>query len=67
MPKIKITPKKAGQKPIVFNQGTLRAQLGIPGGQNIPDDTMQDAIDGKYGKLAQKRAQFKKNVLTGGK
>jgi len=62
-----VTLKKAGKKPIKFKQGALRGQLGIKKGKKIPASTMKAALAGKKGKLAKKRAQFKKNVLTGRK
>lgn len=56
-----------GKKPIKFKEGTLHKQLGVPQGQKIPPAKMAAAREGKYGPLAQKRANFARNVLTGGR
>ena len=66
MPKIKVI-KKAGKKPIKFKEGALHSQMGVPQGEKIPSSKMEAAAEGKMGKLAQKRAMFAKNVLTGKK
>lgn len=58
---------KKGQKPLAFKKGGLHAQLGVPQGEKIPASKMQAASSGKYGKLAQKRARFAKNVLASGR
>jgi len=58
---------RAGRKPIRFKKGALRAQLGVKKGRKIPAGTMRAALSGRKGKLAKKRALFKKNVLTGGR
>lgn len=62
-----IAAKRAGQKPIRFKQGSLHAQLGVPSGKKIPASKMAAARAGKYGPLAKRRANFAKNVLTGGR
>lgn len=64
--KVKVLHKK-GHKDISFHPGALHSQLGIKQGEKIPSSTMKAAVEGKYGKLAEKRANFAKNVLTGGK
>lgn len=56
---------KPGQKKISFKKGGLHQSLGVPQGQKIPAAKLQAALAGKYGKLAQKRARFMHNVLTG--
>ena len=67
-PKLRtIGPSKPGQKPITFRPGALHAQLGVPQGQKIPAKKKAAALAGRYGPLAEKRAQFAKNVLTGPK
>lgn len=66
MSKIKVIHKE-GKKPIKFKEGTLHAQLHVPQGEKIPSSLMSAAREGKYGPLAAKRANFAKNVLTGGK
>lgn len=60
-------PTKPGQKPIKFEEGTLKKQLGVSTKKKIPAKTMKSALAGKKGKLVKKRALFKKNVLTGPK
>ena len=65
-PKKKIIKKK-GKKPITFKPGALHAQLGVPQGEKIPASKMAAARSGELGPLAEKRANFAKNVLTGGK
>lgn len=62
-----ITPKKKGQKKITFKPGALHSQLGVPQGEKIPASKMAAARAGKLGPTAQKRANFAKNVLTGGR
>lgn len=62
-----LKPKKKGQKPIRFKEGGLHRSLGIRAGAPIPKGAMQAALSGKRGKLAEKQARFKKNVLTGRK
>lgn len=56
-----------GQKPIKFKKGALHEELDVPQGEKIPPKKMKAALSGKKGKLAKKRAQFAKNVLTGPK
>lgn len=60
-------PKKKGQSPITFKEGGLHKSLGVKAGVPIPKGEMQKALSGKKGEKARKQAQFKKNVLTGGK
>lgn len=66
MAKLKVI-KKEGQKPIKFKEGALHSQLGVKAGEKIPASKMESAASGNMGKLAQKRAMFAKNVLTGPK
>lgn len=61
------TIHKAGKKPIHFKPGALHSQLGVPQGQKIPASKMAAARSGAYGKLAEKRANFARNVLVGRK
>lgn len=61
------TIRKKGKKPITFKPGALHAQLGVPQGEKIPASKMAAARSGSLGPLAEKRANFAKNVLTGGK
>ena len=65
--KVTIKAKKKGQHDISFKPGTLHAQLGVAQGEKIPSSKMSAAMSGSYGPMAKKRAQFAKNVLTGGK
>lgn len=62
-----LKPKKKGQKPIKFKEGGMHATLGVAQGVPIPKGMFQAALHGSKGKLAQKQAMFKKNVLTGRK
>jgi hypothetical protein len=64
---VKLKVKKKGQKPIEFKAGALRTQLGAKKGEPISASKMKVAESGAMGKLAKKRALFKKNVLTGKK
>lgn len=66
MAKIKVIHKK-GKPEIKFKEGTLHAQLGVPQSDKIPSSKMSAALSGDYGKLAEKRANFARNVLTGRK
>ena len=61
------TIRKAGRKPITFKEGTLHSQLKVPQGEKIPASKMAAARAGKYGALAEKRANFAKNILTAGR
>lgn len=55
------------KKIVVKRPGSLRKALGVKKGQKIPPSKMNAALRGRYGPKAKKRAQFKKNVLTGGR
>jgi hypothetical protein len=66
MGKVKIIHKE-GKKPIHFKPGALHTQLNVPQGEKIPAGKMQKALSGGLGTLAEKRANFAKNVLTGKK
>lgn len=59
--------KKKGHPEIKFHPGALHDQLGIPQDQKIPAPSMQAALSGKKGPLAEKRANFARNVLVGKK
>ena len=60
-------PAKDGHKAIKFKKNALHEQLGVKEGEKIPASKMQAALSGSKGKLAEKRANFAKNVLTGGR
>ncbi len=60
-----LKPRRRGQKKIRFRPGALHAQLGVAQGKKIPAGMMADARAGKYGPLAQRRANFARHVLTG--
>lgn len=62
-----VEPTKPGQKPIRFKKGGLHESTGTPMGKKIPASKKIAALKGKFGALAKKQMQFKKNVLTGGK
>jgi hypothetical protein len=61
------TIHKSGEKPIKFHPGALHAELGVKQGEKIPASKMQAALSGKKGPLAEKRANFARNVLVGKK
>ncbi len=64
----KVTIKKPGQKPLTFKKGALHAQLGVPEGEPIPAGKKADALSGKLGPLAKKRASFAfKGALAAGR
>ncbi len=66
MPKVVVLKKtNPDQKTIKFKKGTLHSQLGVAQDDKIPAAKMAAARNGKYGLLAEKRANFAKNVLTG--
>lgn len=65
--KIKTIAKQGNKPAIHFKEGSLHSQLGVPEGQKIPASKMQAALAGNSGPLAKKRANFAKNVLTGGR
>jgi hypothetical protein len=67
MAKVKVIKGKNGQKPISFKPGALHAQLGVDQDEKIPASKMAEAASGADGALAQKRANFARNVLTGRK
>lgn len=55
-----------GQKPVTFRKGGLHRSLGVPMGQDIPEDKMAAAKAGKYGPLAKKQANFATGMLAAG-
>lgn len=55
------------EKPLHFKKGALHSELGVPQGEKIPAAKMQAALSGKKGPLAEKRANFARNVLVGKK
>jgi hypothetical protein len=60
-----ITPRRKGQKPLRFKQGTLRAQMGVKKGGKIGRARLQQAARSPN-KLKAKRARFALNVLKAG-
>jgi hypothetical protein len=62
-----VAPEKRGQRPIHFKKGALHRELGVPESEKIPAKKMAAARSGSLGPLAKKRANFAKNVLTGGR
>ena len=56
-----------GQKPVSFKKGALHSQLGVPQGEKIPAAKMAAAKAGRYGPLAQKRANFATGMLAAGR
>lgn len=59
--------KKEGMKPMAFTKGSLHKILNVPQDENIPDDKMQDALAGRYGAVAKRKAMFAENVLKTGR
>lgn len=59
--------KAKGKKPIAFKKGGLHQQLDVPQGEKIPASKMAAAKEGRYGKLAKKRAIFATGVLKAGR
>lgn len=56
-----------GQSPVTFKKGALHAQLGVPQGEKIPPAKMAAAKAGRYGPLAQRRANFATGMLAAGR
>lgn len=56
-----------GKKSVKITPGGLHKSLHVPADKKIPAKKFKAALEGKYGKKAQKQAQFKKNVLHGKK
>jgi hypothetical protein len=56
-----------GQKPVTFQKGGLHRSLGVPQGEKIPASKMAAAKAGRYGPLAQKRANFATGMLAAGR
>jgi len=50
--------KKKGAKPLGFKKGGLHESLGVPQDEPIPQKKKEAAMAGKYGKLAEKQADF---------
>lgn len=63
MAKRTIKPKKAGQKPITFNEGGLHASTGTPAGKKIPASKHAAAAAGKLGPKAKKQEMLYRDVL----
>jgi hypothetical protein len=62
------TLKAKGKKPIKFEEGALHRQLGVPEGEPIPPNKRREALEGKFGPLAKKRATFAyKGALAAGR
>lgn len=61
--KTETIPAKDGHKAITIKKGGLHNSLNVPQGKKIPKSKLNAAIQGKEGKLAQKEAQFAKNVF----
>lgn len=55
------------QEKLHFKKGALHAELGVAPDKKIPAAKMQAALAGRKGPLAEKRANFAKNVLVGKK
>jgi hypothetical protein len=56
-----------GQSPVKFKKGALHAQLGVPQGEKIPASKMAAAKAGRYGPMAQRRANFATGMLAAGR
>ncbi len=59
--------REKDKKPISFKKGGLHQQLGVPQGEKIPASKMAAAKEGRYGKLAKKRAVFATGLLKAGR
>lgn len=59
--------KKAGKKPIKFEEGGLHKSTHTPAGEKIPREKISAAKKGEYGEKAKKQVAFMENVLTGRK
>jgi hypothetical protein len=56
-----------GQSPVRFRPGALHSQLGVPQGEKIPAAKMAAAKAGRYGPMAQRRANFATGMLAAGR
>jgi len=56
-----------GTSPVTFKKGALHQQLGVPADEPIPAAKMAAAKAGKFGALAQKRANFATGMLAAGR
>jgi len=54
--------KKLNIKSAIKHPGALHSQLGVKQGEKIPAKKMAAARAGKYGALAEKRANFAKTL-----
>lgn len=54
----RVTIKAKGKAPIRFKADALKRQLGVPEDEEIPAAKKRDALAGKFGPLAKKRATF---------
>jgi len=60
--------KAKGKEPLKFKEGALHKQLGVPAGEPIPANKRREALEGKFGPLAKKRAVFAyKGALAAGR
>lgn len=48
----------------IKHPGALHEQLGVKEGKKIPAKKMADALSGKYGVKARRRAQFAKTLKS---
>lgn len=62
-----VTISTKGRQPLRFKRGALHAELGVPAGEKIPAQKMQQAAAGAYGPLAQQRARFARTALAAGR
>jgi hypothetical protein len=64
----KVVIKAKGKEPMTFKKGALHAQLGISQDEPIPAEKKREALSGKLGGLARRRAQFAfKGALAAGR
>lgn len=61
--KIKTIKGKGNQESLHFKSGGLHASLGVASDKKIPASKFHAALSGKKGGLAEKQAEFAKNVL----
>jgi hypothetical protein len=63
-----VTIAAKGKEPMTFKKGALHAQLGIAQDEPIPAEKKREALSGKLGGLAKRRAQFAfKGALAAGR
>jgi hypothetical protein len=63
-----VTIAAKGKEPMTFKKNALHEQLHVPAGEKIPAEKKREALSGKLGGLAKRRAQFAfKGALAAGR